>query len=67
MKVTKSEKAHRDLIVDNLAVAHKLAAERNLEKQLAMKERYDRNADDPKFRVGDLVLLHDPTKKKGVS
>ena len=67
MKAPRSEKAHRDLIVDNLAVAHKLAADRNLEKQLAMKKRYDKNAADPKFKVGDLVLLHDPSKKKGVS
>ena len=31
-----------------------------------MKERYDRNAVEPKFKKGDLLLLHDPAKKKGV-
>ena len=67
MKVPRNEKAHRDLIVDNLAVAHKLISERNLKKQIAMKERYDKDAANPIFKAGDQVLLHDPTKKKGVS
>ena len=65
-KVPKSEKEHRDLLVDNLATAHKIAAERNAEKKKAMKERYDLKATEPKFKEGDLVLLQDPAKKKGV-
>ena len=32
-KVPKSEKAHRDLQVDNLAVAHKIASKRNMERR----------------------------------
>ena len=65
-KVPKSGKAHRELLIDNLAMTHKIALERNTERKKAMKERYDRNAAKPKFKTGDLVLLHDPTKKKGV-
>ena len=64
-RVPKSEKEHRDLLIDNLATAHKIAAERNAEKKKAMKERYDLKATEPKFKEGDLVLLQDPTKKKG--
>ena len=48
-KVPKSEKAHRDLLVDNLAMAHKIASERNTEKKKAMKERYEKNMAEPKF------------------
>ena len=50
-------------MIDNLATAHRIAAERNAEKKKAMKECY---ATEPKFKEGDLVLLQDPTKKKGV-
>lgn len=53
--------------MDNLAVAHKLASDRNMEKKKAMKERYDKNTVEPNFKVGNKVLLHDPSKKKGVS
>ena len=65
-KVPRSEKEHRDLLIDNLATAHKIAAERNAEKKKAMKERYDLTATEPKFKEGDLVLIRDQTKKKGV-
>ena len=54
-------------MVDNLAIAHKLAAERNKMKQIAMKERYDTKSKEPVYKVGDKVLLHDSTKKTGVS
>ena len=42
-RVPKSEKEHRDLLVDNLATAHKIAAERNAEKKKAMKFKVERN------------------------
>ena len=65
-KVPRSEKEHKDLLVDNLVRAHKIASERSTEnKKKAMKERYHRNTAEPKFKEGDLVLLYDPTKKKG--
>ena len=66
-RLPKSGKEYRDLLIDNLATAHKLAAEQNKKKQLAMKERYDTNSKEPVYKVGDQVLLHDPTKKTGVS
>jgi hypothetical protein len=50
-----------------LALAQMLAAERNLEQQEVMKKQYDKKAAPHKFQVGQRVLLHDPTKKKGLS
>ena len=65
-RVPKSEKEHRDLLIDSVATAHKIAADRNAERKKAMKKRYDVNTTEPKYQEGDLVLLQDPTKKKGV-
>ena len=65
-RVPKSEKEHRDLLIDSLATAHKIAADRNAERMKVMKERYHINTTEPKYKEGDLVLLLDPTKKKEV-
>ena len=66
-RLPKSKREYRNLLADNLATAHKLAAERNKKKQVAMKERYDTKSKEPIYKVGDKVLLHDSTKKTGVS
>ena len=66
-RLAKNDKEYRDLLVENLSIARTLAAERMRKKQEEMKNRYDKTARPPSYKVGDLVLLHDPTKKSGVS
>ena len=66
-KLSVDNSAYRSVIVKNLAEAQKLATEVNEKQQNKMKQIFDRKASPPKFSVGDMVLLHDPVKPKGLS
>ena len=51
----------------SLELAHELA-HNNLQKaQLQQKFQYDKTAKEPQFQVDDLVWLHNPKRKKGLS
>lgn len=54
-------------LVKNLALSQKIASEIAEKSQEKMKNNYDKNATETKFKIGDMVLLHDPTKKKGLT
>ena len=66
-RLAKTDREYRDLLVDNLSLARNIAAERMRKQQQETKTRYDKTAKPPKYKIGDKVLLHDPTKKVGVS
>ncbi|KAK6175598.1 hypothetical protein SNE40_014025 [Patella caerulea] len=52
-------------LLDNLKVTKEIAKV-NIEKsQQSSKERYDKAAKEPKFAIGDMVLLYNPAVPKG--
>ena len=53
--------------IDNVRVARQIAHENILRNQQHMKQYYDRNATPPKYKLGDMVWLHDPTTPVGFS
>ena len=59
------DSAHRSVLVKNIELAQKLALEFYNNSQEKMKRNYDKNAAPSTFKVGDRVLLHDTTRKKG--
>ena len=66
-KLSADNSAYRSHIVKNLAIAQKLAADYNDAKQIKIKVHFDKMAAPPKFEVGQKVLVHDPTKPKGLT
>ena len=53
--------------IDNVRVARQIAHENILRNQQHMKQYYDRKATPPKYKLGDMVWLHDPTTPVGFS
>ena len=53
--------------IDNVRVARQIAHENILRNQQHMKQYYDRNSSPPKYKLGDIVWLHDPTTPVGFS
>ena len=53
--------------IDNVRVARQIAHENILRNQQHMKQYYDRNSSLPKYKLGDIVWLHDPTTPVGFS
>ena len=47
--------------IDNVKVSRKIAHENIVRSQQQMKEYYDRNSAPPKYKLEDIVYLHDPT------
>ena len=66
-KLSVDQSQYRSTIVKNLAIAQKLASERNEIQQKYMKAQYDKKAAPPKFTLGQKVMVHDPTKKAGLT
>ena len=55
------------LFIDNVKLSRKIAHKNILRSRQQMKEYYDRNSAPPKYKLGDLVWLHDPTTPVGFS
>ena len=55
------------LFIDNVKLSRKIAHENILRSQQQIKEYYDRNSAPPKYKLGDIVWLHDPTTPVGFS
>ena len=53
--------------IDNVRVARQIAHENIMRNQQHMKQYYDRNSSPPKYKLGDIVWLHDPTTPVGFS
>ena len=56
-----------ELFIHNVKLSRKIAHENILRSQQQMKEYYDRNSAPPKYKLGDIVWLHDPTTPVGFS
>ena len=52
-------------IIKNIHISQQIAKDNYEETQAKMKERYDKNSSEVKFKVGDQVLLLEGMKKKG--
>ena len=68
--ITEVSPNYRDTLksfIDNVKVARQVAHENILRNQQQMKEYYDRNSAPPKYKLGDIVWLHDPTTPVGFS
>ena len=66
-KLSADQSQYRSSIVKNLAIAQKLATDRNNTQQSNMKIQYDKKAAPPRFAIGQKVMVHDPTKKSGLT
>ena len=58
---------YKDEVKKRLQSAHQLAKEILKKKKESSKSQYDKNTADKQFRVGDKVLLHDETVRRGRS
>ena len=54
-------------VKENLEIAHKIATERVEKAQEKSKNYFDKNAKEPRFKVGESVLLYTPKTPKGIS
>ena len=66
-KLSADNSAYRSIIVKNLALAQKWATDHNYKQQQTMKQHYDKKAAPTTLQEGQQVLVHNPTKKKGLS
>ena len=62
--ITEVSPNYRDTLesfINNVKVARQVAHEKIVWNQQQMKKYYDRNSAPPKYKLGDIVWLHDPT------
>ena len=68
--ITEVSPNYRDTLksfIDNVKVSRKIAHDNIVRSQQQMKEYYDRNSAPPKYKLWDIVWLHDPTTPVGFS
>ena len=68
--ITEVSPNYRDTLksfIDNVKVSRKIAHDNIVRSQQQMKEYYDRNSAPPRYKLGDIVWLHDPTTPVGFS
>jgi len=64
-KISADHSEYRSLLVRNLALSQQLATDMTKKAQETMKKNFDKKSADTKFKVGDWVLLEDPTLQHG--
>ena len=66
-KLSISDSEYRAFICKNIAVANEQGRVETLKQQDISKRNYDKKAGPTKIKINDMVYLHDPVKKKGLS
>lgn len=65
--MSKTAKSHLDTLIDRLKIVKDIAKTSVENSQEKTKNRYDKKAEAPKFRVGDYVMLQSMKVPKGLS